>query len=450
MLRRLRRRAETASFRLEELESRAVPTVSAIYSNDTLTVYGTEGDDTIVVHQDPNGFLYIDRSIAWFTTPQPIHRVEVMAGSGNDVVDFSEIVAPRKQRLTLIARGEDGSDTLWGSAAADTLVGGDGNDVLIGGSGSDLLQGDSGNDEIFGDAGSDRLHGGAGDDRQFGGNGADFLGGGGGTDILQGDQGRDRFHDVFDPRTWVVDGYAPADVQQGTGGTCSILATIAASGNAGEGVRGNISYLGNNTYRVELHDRWLFGLMHTSMHEDVEFDGTWYDHDAQPTQARSEDGSPTGPLAGDFWTTLYQRAVLQAEGHDWRDARSLEEFGMAERTAHHRILGDAETSRVSDDPELPLEMREALRNGAIVTAGTRDFGRDVDGAEIIERDGIISLHAYAVMDVYDNGEEWRIRMYNPWGWDATGPATDGRDDGFIDISWSVFADRFEVWTQSRL
>jgi len=84
-----------------------------------------------------------------------------------------------------------------------------------------------------------------------------------------------------------------------------------------------------------------------------------------------------------------------------------------------------------------------------VTAGTRSFGEDEDGEEILEKDGIVSLHAYAVLDVYQQDDEWRVKLYNPWGWDAPIKPMDGRDDGIVDVSWAVFAERFEVWCRTQ-
>ena len=60
--------------------------------------------------------------------------------------------------------------------------------------------------------------------------------------------------------------FSPQEVQQGSGGTCSILATLASAAESGQGLRGNISYLGNNAYRVKLYESWLFGTFHHTVY----------------------------------------------------------------------------------------------------------------------------------------------------------------------------------------
>lgn len=101
-------------------------------------------------------------------------RIEVYAGAGSDIVDFS------------------------GAFTDTVLVGGPGGDVLLGGSGDDDLQGQDGNDILNGDGigldspyfsnpvegGDDVLDGGDGDDILIGGPGADWAGGGDGWDTI--------------------------------------------------------------------------------------------------------------------------------------------------------------------------------------------------------------------------------------------------------------------------
>lgn len=86
--------------------------------------------------------------------------IQVVSGSGHDVLDFSnfsspisvdvtaagpQVVAPG---LTIWFQGFDGplGVTIKGGAGSDTLIGGPGDDVLIGGPGADNLQGNGGTD----------------------------------------------------------------------------------------------------------------------------------------------------------------------------------------------------------------------------------------------------------------------------------------------------------------
>lgn len=102
--------------------------------------------------------------------------------------------------VTYAASGQDGDDTLLGTASGDVLAGGDGNDVLagyagddniIGGKGGDSLDGGDGYDDLFGGEGEDILLAGAGDDYVLGGSGNDTIDGGTGKDALSGGRGDD-------------------------------------------------------------------------------------------------------------------------------------------------------------------------------------------------------------------------------------------------------------------
>ena len=72
-------------------------------------------------------------------------------------------------------RGDDGNNTLIGTADNDRIRGDDGNDLLKGRGGDDRLEGDDGNDRLFGGGGNDVLDGGKGNDTMTGGNGSDVF-----------------------------------------------------------------------------------------------------------------------------------------------------------------------------------------------------------------------------------------------------------------------------------
>lgn len=117
-------------------------------------------------------------------------NVEIDGGSGNDILDGTEV----SNRLS----GGLGDDVIHGWAGNDTIVGGDGDDLLIGGednyylaSDDDIITGGAGNDYIDGGAGDDHLFGGDGSDVLIGGAGNDFLEGGDETDFLFGGDGND-------------------------------------------------------------------------------------------------------------------------------------------------------------------------------------------------------------------------------------------------------------------
>src|SRR3954454_5299356 len=117
---------------------------------------------------------------------------------GDDVIFSGNPVG-----LTLF--GENGHDTVGGSAYADIVQGGAGNDELYGERGNDYLDGGDDSDTILGGLGDDtvrerrfgvneHLFGGPGNDIVAGGRGGDDLFGGTGNDVLIGGSGSDHLY----------------------------------------------------------------------------------------------------------------------------------------------------------------------------------------------------------------------------------------------------------------
>lgn len=434
----------------ELLEDRLTPAITVSLVDSTLRVEGDDEANQIVVEWTRANGLSV-WGVADAFVALPIDRIEVFGNGGDDWIEFICDIDDPKQKFQVLLSGGDGNDTILGSLRHETLLGGDGDDHLDAGAGNDQLRGGTGNDTLIGGDGSDLLDGGEGDDWLEGGDGADFLIGGTGEDFFSGGLGRDTFRDDFQPKRWVIDGYQYQDVRQGSGGTCTVLSVLAGAAHAGVSFNDRITYLGQNNYQVKLYSSWLFGLVHRTRYEVVTFDGTWYDHDAQPTVLRNEYDEPSGQPNGEFWTTLMQRAVLQQEGVNWKNARSVEQWGWTEAKAHSALLGQRSWRSIrADDAALPSQLRDALRDGAILTAGTPSWGYDESGAEMIEKNGIVGRHAYAILDVYQWGGNWRVVLYNPWGWDSTQPPLDGQDDGMIDLSWNQFVQHFEFYARTDL
>jgi Ca2+-binding RTX toxin-like protein len=117
---------------------------------------------------------------------------------GDDVI-FSGNPGP----FTLF--GENGHDTVGGSAYADVVQGGPGNDEIYGERGNDYIDGGDDSDLILGGLGDDtvrerrfgvneHLYGGPGNDIVAGGRGGDDLFGGTGNDVLIGGSGSDHLY----------------------------------------------------------------------------------------------------------------------------------------------------------------------------------------------------------------------------------------------------------------
>jgi Ca2+-binding RTX toxin-like protein len=107
----------------------------------------------------------------------------LFGGDGNDLLDASDPNQASGDDMS----GENGNDTLLGSAHGDIMDGGMGNDLINGGDGADAIQGDSGQEDGLNQYGADTLNGEAGADKISGGGNGDTINGGADSDVLHGD-----------------------------------------------------------------------------------------------------------------------------------------------------------------------------------------------------------------------------------------------------------------------
>lgn len=106
---------------------------------DRDTVFGGAGDDDIQIFGEIHGDAGND-----FITAAGFGTTTVFGGSGDDLIlSDSEFVV-------LLGFGEDGDDTLTGTAGSNILSGGNGDDSITGGTGSDTIAIDPGFDTIDG------------------------------------------------------------------------------------------------------------------------------------------------------------------------------------------------------------------------------------------------------------------------------------------------------------
>jgi hypothetical protein len=115
---------------------------------------------------------------------QGISRVEVFAGAGADVVNYTAAIGSK-------IFGGDGDDSVTSGVGDDSVWGQAGNDVVNLGAGDDYFSGSTGNDEAHGGDGNDTLYGYDGDDDLWGENGDDFASAGDGFDWIGGGAGND-------------------------------------------------------------------------------------------------------------------------------------------------------------------------------------------------------------------------------------------------------------------
>lgn len=183
---------------VESLESRSLlaVTVSLAETTGLLTIAGSNDADQVNVSQVRDSLVI---SIRGEAKPISFHikQVSSIRFDGRDGDD--QFVNSTK--LSVLAYGNGGNDTLAGGSNNDEIHGGPGNDRILGNEGQDSLHGDHGddylsggssNDELYGWYGNDTLYGDAGDDYLSGYEGDDQLYGGDGSDDLRGHEGNDR------------------------------------------------------------------------------------------------------------------------------------------------------------------------------------------------------------------------------------------------------------------
>jgi Ca2+-binding RTX toxin-like protein len=115
---------------------------------DAVIVYGTNGDDAVVVNGDASGTSVSNLSAQVNITGAEAANdsLTVLLGDGDDALDASGLTATA---IRFAADGENGDDILVGSVGNDTLTGGAGDDVLIGLGGQDVLNAAPGNDTVL-------------------------------------------------------------------------------------------------------------------------------------------------------------------------------------------------------------------------------------------------------------------------------------------------------------
>jgi Ca2+-binding RTX toxin-like protein len=178
---------------VEQLENRVVLAADIGFdpAARTLTIVGTEGNDTVEVRQQGSSVVVsMDSGSGMVSRTVRASAVRQIVFSGLDGNDsFTNLTAVASR-----ADGGAGDDVLRGGRAADVLVGGDGQDQLMGNVGNDQLDGGNGDDAVWGGVGNDRVMGGSGDDRLYGEAGADAVWGGDGADSLDGGVGNDTLY----------------------------------------------------------------------------------------------------------------------------------------------------------------------------------------------------------------------------------------------------------------
>jgi Ca2+-binding RTX toxin-like protein len=125
---------------------------------DSITVNGSQGDDSIAVGGDTGGLRItgLAATITIFDQDPTLDSLTVNGLGGNDTIDARSLKA---DSVRFVINGGDGNDTITGSDGSDLINGGRGNDAVFMGPGDDTFvwnPGD-GSDIVDGQAGTDFL-----------------------------------------------------------------------------------------------------------------------------------------------------------------------------------------------------------------------------------------------------------------------------------------------------
>lgn len=140
----------------------------------------------VFMEKGPDGYIYYGNI---FENTLGRFRFEIADTVGNDVRPLrlafgNAFVDGFLGALDTTLEGDDGDDTIEGTAVSEEIVGGDGDDFLRGNDGEDLLRGGTGDDRLEGKRFDDILIGGDGNDRLYGALDVDVYVGGAGFDRL--------------------------------------------------------------------------------------------------------------------------------------------------------------------------------------------------------------------------------------------------------------------------
>jgi Ca2+-binding RTX toxin-like protein len=125
---------------------------------DSVTINGTQGDDTFGAAGDAGGInvFGLHTAVDIFFQELANDRLTLNALAGNDTVNASSLEA---DGIQLTINGGLGNDVMTGSAGDDLIVGGDGDDVAFMGDGDDTFVWNPGddNDTLEGQGGTDTM-----------------------------------------------------------------------------------------------------------------------------------------------------------------------------------------------------------------------------------------------------------------------------------------------------
>ena len=139
------------------LPAASAQAISASVTDHVLTVGGTSEDDAVAVSCTGGSVMVDDTEpVGGPEACSDLREIRVRMDAGDDRVTLTDVGRSVFSRLGFVsAHGDDGDDTLIGSAFADALSGGEGHDSLRGGAGADRFEPGPGWNEVVGGDGRD-------------------------------------------------------------------------------------------------------------------------------------------------------------------------------------------------------------------------------------------------------------------------------------------------------
>jgi Ca2+-binding RTX toxin-like protein len=115
---------------------------------DAVTVDATAGNDVALVFGDASRVTVVGLAAQVDLTGMEAANdtLTIFGGDGDDVLSASGLAAGA---IKLVLNGGDGDDVIIGSDGDDVLIGGAGDDVLIGGLGNDVIDGGPGDNIVI-------------------------------------------------------------------------------------------------------------------------------------------------------------------------------------------------------------------------------------------------------------------------------------------------------------
>ena len=128
-------------------------------STGRLVVFGTAGNDTIVISRNATSVLANVNGVSTAFNNNYVKNIRVDAQDGADVIRTNESTGLLAQPMYFL--GGNGNDTIISTAGGDCLIGAYGNDVIIASTGANWIDAGPGADRVFSGLGNDTVMGAA-------------------------------------------------------------------------------------------------------------------------------------------------------------------------------------------------------------------------------------------------------------------------------------------------